>query len=285
MLQAHRVTEHLVRVVLGGPGLAAFEPSVHADSYVKLAFCAPGPRPLDEDGRVDLTAVRDALGPDAVRLRAYTVRDARDGEVTLDVVVHGDEGLAGPWAARLADGRPREEDLEALVLGPGGAWSPVGTGPRAGAGTSADTAAAEDAPVATVLVGDASALPAVAVCLERMPADATGVALVEVAGPADRLPLTAPAGVEVRWVEAAGAPGDALVAAVRELAWPAGRVEAFVHGEAQAVRALRRHVRAERGVRREDLSASGYWRQGVDDEGWRAQKRDWVAAVEADDAG
>jgi hypothetical protein len=29
------------------------------------------------------------------------------------------------------------------------------------------------------------------------------------------------------------------------------------------------------------LSISGYWRLGVDDEGWRASKRAWLADVEA----
>ena len=62
--------------------------------------------------------------------------------------------------------------------------------------------------------------------------------------------------------------------------WPGGRVGAFVHGEAGAVKEVRRHLRLERGVARADLSASGYWRIGVDDEGWRRAKRAWVAQVE-----
>ena len=46
------------------------------------------------------------------------------------------------------------------------------------------------------------------------------------------------------------------------------------------VRELRRHLRADRAVSREQLSASGYWRLGADDEDWRASKRDWLAAIE-----
>ena len=34
---------------------------------------------------------------------------------------------------------------------------------------------------------------------------------------------------------------------------------------------------------REQLSASGYWRMGRTDEGWRAEKAEWNAAVEADE--
>ncbi len=260
VLRTERPTPHLVRVVLGGPTMAPFVADEHADSYVKLMFLPAGERPLTDDGRVDLDAVRAALPEGAApRLRAYTVRhfDATALELTVDVVVHGDQGLAGPWAAGLVGGE------EILVSGPGGAWSPA---------VDVDH---------HLLVGDASALPAIAVALERMPDDARGVAVVEVDGPHDELPLTAPAGVEVRWVHAdRGHPGRRLVETTLALPWPGGRVGAFVHGEAGAVKEVRRHLRLERGVARADLSASGYWRIGVDDEGWRRAKRAWVAQVE-----
>ena len=57
-----------------------------------------------------------------------------------------------------------------------------------------------------------------------------------------------------------------------------------MHGEAGAVRELRRHLRVERGVTRDQLSVSGYWRLGADDEGWRATKRDWLATIEQSEA-
>jgi NADPH-dependent ferric siderophore reductase len=65
---------------------------------------------------------------------------------------------------------------------------------------------------------------------------------------------------------------DQLVSAVRALRFPAGRVHAFVHGEAGCVRDVRRHLVGERGVPREALSVSGYWRRGRDEDGWRADK-------------
>ncbi|NUU16836.1 siderophore-interacting protein [Cellulomonas humilata] len=258
-------TEHLaatmVRVVVGGPGLAGFAPSPHADSYVKVLFLPAGsPRPLREDGRLDLDAVRASLPPDAQpRQRSYTVRafDPAAGELTLDFVVHGDEGIAGPWAASAKPGD------EVLLSGPGGAWSP-------------DPGAASH-----LFAGDASALPAIAVALERLPADAVGHAVVEVHGPEDEIPLTSPAGVQVLWVhQGVAVAGLALVDTVVALPELPAPVSAFVHGEAGAVRELRKHVRTDRGVTREQLSVSGYWRLGTDDEGWRATKRDWLATIE-----
>ncbi|WP_174528703.1 beta-ketoacyl synthase N-terminal-like domain-containing protein, partial [Micromonospora maritima] len=91
--------------------------------------------------------------------------------------------------------------------------------------------------------------------------------------------------VELRWLHRAGRPfGEPLVEALRALEFPPGRVHAFVHGEAGAVKELRRLLRVERGVPRGDLSISGYWRRGMDDEGWRSTKQAWNAEVEAEEA-
>jgi NADPH-dependent ferric siderophore reductase len=234
---------------------------------VKAVFpppTAPAVLPLDADGRVDLDALRDVLPADQpVRVRSYTVRawDPAAGELTLDFVVHGDAGVAGPWAAAARAGD------RLLLLGPGGAYSPA---------PDADW---------HLLVADESAIPAAAVVLERLPAGARAVALLEVEGPADELALDVPAGADVRWVHRGGRPvGEALVAAVRALDWPDGAPDAFVHGEAGFVKELRAHLRIDRAVPRESLSISGYWRLGADDEGWRASKRDWNREVEEREA-
>ncbi|MEP7089487.1 MAG: siderophore-interacting protein, partial [Nocardioidaceae bacterium] len=133
-----------------------------------------------------------------------------------------------------------------------------------------------------LLVGDASALPAIAVALERLAATAVGRAVVEVDDAEDEIELTAPAGVEVTWVHQRDErPGARLVDAVRSLPWPDGDLRAFVHGEAGAVKDLRTYLRTERAMGLDRLSISGYWRLGVDDEGWRAGKRAWNAAIES----
>ena len=258
VLRTSRPTPHLVRVVLGGDGLAGFEPTF-TDAYVKLVLPpagAPYAAPFDMD--VVQSEHPRELWP---CLRTYTVRgwDPATGELVLDVVVHGDEGLAGPWAAAARPG-----DLVQL-LGPGGAYAPSG---------DVDW---------HLLAGDETALPAIAASLERLPAGAVARVFVEVADAAEEQPLPLPAGVQLTWVHRAELPGAALVAAVRGAELPEGSLHAFVHGEAGFVRELRRFLRVERSVPREQLSASGYWRLGRTDEGWRAEKAEWNAAVEADD--
>ena len=78
VVRTERLSASLTRVVLGGGTLSSFQPSAFADSYVKVVFVHPDvPRPLPrtDDGRVDVDAVREALGPEhAPRMRSYTVR-------------------------------------------------------------------------------------------------------------------------------------------------------------------------------------------------------------------
>lgn len=259
VVRTERLTPHMVRVVLGGEELAEFGAGEYSDHYVKLLFPVEGvayPEPFDME-----VIRRDMPRDQWPRTRTYTVRsfDRAVRELTIDFVFHGDEGLAGPWAAAA---RPGDE---IRFLGPGGAYVP-------------DPAAGWH-----LLVGDESALPAVAASLERMPEGALVHAFVEVADAEEEQKLELPAGVEVTWLHRAGRPvGEALVEAVRSLDFPAGDVQAFVHGEAGFVKELRRHLRLEREVARERLSISGYWRRGHDEDGWQASKREWNQQVEAE---
>jgi NADPH-dependent ferric siderophore reductase len=256
--RSERIGESMIRVVLGGAELERFTASPYTDSYVKLVFLSPGveyPRPLD------VNAVKTThAAEDWPRLRTYTVRewDAPRRELTLDIVVHGDSGLAGPWAKSVKPGD------EVYLVGPGGEYAP---------NPSADW---------HLLVGDESALPAICVALAALPAGAVGHAFLEVDGPQGEVAVQAPAGVTVTWLHRSGKPvGQLLVDAVSALQFPSGQVHAFVHGEAGFVKELRRLLRIDLGIAREQLSISGYWRYGTDDESWRAAKRDWNREVEA----
>ncbi|MEU9510073.1 siderophore-interacting protein [Micromonospora sp. NPDC048170] len=261
VLRTSRPTPHLVRLVIGGEELAGLPVGEYTDHYIKIVFPVPGvayPTPMD------LNAIRRDLPREQwPRQRAYTVRawDARAGELTVDIVHHGDEGLGGPWAAALRPGDP------VRFVGPGGAYAPS---------PDADW---------HLLVGDESALPAIAAALERLPAGAPATVFVEVADQAEEQQLASPGALRLTWLHRGDRPvGEALVEAVRALDFPAGGVHAFVHGEATFVKELRRLLRIERGVPRERLSISGYWRRGQDDEGWRASKADWNRQVEAEEA-
>ncbi|MFD0689587.1 siderophore-interacting protein [Actinomadura fibrosa] len=261
VLRTERVTPHMIRVVLGGESLAGFGAGAYTDHYVKLLFPKPGvayPEPFD------MEKVRAELPRDQwPSVRTYTVRswDPEAVELTIDFVHHGDKGIAGPWAARVQPGE------EVLFNGPGGAYAP-----------SADADW-------HLLVGDEAALPAIAASLERIPEGAPARVFVEVAGPEEEQDLRTPGDAEIVWLHRnGGAPGDLLVEAVQKLDFPDGRVHAFVHGEAGFVKALRRHLRVDRGLPLEQLSISGYWRVGRDEDGWQSSKREWNRQVEQEEA-
>ena len=256
------VTPHMIRVVLGGDGLAGFPAGQFTDHYVKLLF-PPAGAPYAVP--YDVEQVRAEHGPEHWPVtRTYTVRewDAASGELTIDFVYHGDEGLAGPWAAAARPG-----DLIQL-MGPGGAYAPH--------------------PDAEwhLLVGDESALPAIAASVTRLPAGVPALVVVEVAGPEEEQgDLALPGTAELVWVHRGPqAPGEALVAAVTAATLPGGRGHLFVHGEAVFVRELRRSLRAAHGLDPEFTSISGYWRRGDTEDGWQAGKRDWNAQIDAEDA-
>jgi NADPH-dependent ferric siderophore reductase len=231
------LTPNMVRVVVGGPDLEGFAVGSFTDHYVKCRF--------------------------GDRMRSYTVRawDPERRLLTLDFVVHGARGIAGPWAAQAQPG----DTLQ--ITGPGGAYAPD---------PEADW---------HLMVGDDSVLPAIAVSLSRVPAGIPVFAVIEVAGPEHRQPLDSPGNLEVIWVHRradAGQDPSLLLEAVRALSLPAGNGQAFVHGEATTVRAIRRHLVLERGLPTSALSATGYWKLRRTDEEWRAEKREWIAQADAD---
>ncbi|ALJ20157.1 siderophore-interacting protein [Microbacterium sp. No. 7] len=232
------LTPHLVRVTLGGPGFAQFEDRPETDKYVKLRFTTPAPESLPVT-------------------RTYTVRrvDAAAQTLDIDFVVHGDEGLAGPWAASVRPG------ATISLFGPGGGYAP--------------DAAADW----YLFAGDLSAVPAIAAGLEALPADAVGDVLIEIDADDAVIELAAPAGVAVRWILDTGHDAGTLAASVRGLAWREGRANVFAHGERESMKALRRLLFDERGLERAQVSLSGYWARGRTEDRFQAEKREPIGQI------
>jgi NADPH-dependent ferric siderophore reductase len=261
VISSEQLTPHMIRLVLGGTGFDTFKPSEFTDSYVKFVIVRNDvdvstlPQPLTLDSFSELPEEHRPV------VRTYTIRHADPDrrEITVDFVVHGEHGVAGPWAASVQPGDP------AYLMGPSGAYSPD---------PDADW---------HLLAGDEAGLPALSAALEALPPNAVGQAFIEVSGPDDEVPLSAPDGVEVRWIYRGGradlvpeeAAGDnaPLIAAVKESAWLPGQAQVFIHGEAQAVmHNLRSYIRKERGVDAKWASISGYWRRGRTEETFRQWK-------------
>ncbi|MER7117301.1 siderophore-interacting protein [Saccharomonospora azurea] len=245
------ITPRLVRVTFTGPDLAHVVDGA-PDQYVKVFFPTPGTRAP----QLPPTLADDAMSwyrrylamPDGVRpaMRTYTVRHARPwaAELDIDFVLHDDAGPGSSWAA---NARPGDE---VALLGPHGLYDvPAGTSWQ-------------------LLVGDESAVPAIAAVCERLPDQARAIVFVEVADAADEIPLAGYGErVDVRWVHRGDAPvGEAVLAAVRDATLPAGAPYAWISGEASLVKHVRRHLVRERGVNKRHITFTGYWRQGRSEE-------------------
>jgi NADPH-dependent ferric siderophore reductase len=196
---------HFTSVTFVGADLDQFG-TAGLDQRVKVVL------PLPEIGFAAFPEVDDWYAawrelPSELRnpFRTYTVRAVRPDvrEVDIVFVAHGDAGPASAWAAHAAPGD------EIVLIGPD-ELSPgrtVGIDWRPG---DVET---------YVLAGDETAAPAIASIVESLPDDARGVAIIEVPADGDRLEISAPDGVEVRWLArgaTAGAHGALLVPAVRD---------------------------------------------------------------------
>jgi NADPH-dependent ferric siderophore reductase len=244
VLSTRRITPHMQRIVFGGEELRGFV-SAAPDDHVKLVF----PNAKGE-------LVFPILGPngpefpqDAIPspMRDYTPReyDSIRNELVVDFVIHGD-GPASTWAERARPGQ---------CIGVGG--------PRGSFITAEDFDR-------YVLIGDETALPAIGRRLDEMRAGVRMHVLVEIPEAGDRQPLGSQAHFDVSWLERDGvdaASSELLELALRELPnWP-GDTFYWIAAESRRVRAMRRYLVEERGVPKEWIRATGYWKaDGADEE-------------------
>ncbi len=235
-----RVTPHLIRITLTGDALEGFT-SPGFDDHAKLFF------PDAATGQLTLpTAGPDGpVWPEGGRpaMRDYTPRrhDAQANTLEIDFALH-DAGPATQWAEQAKPGD---------IVGVGG--------PRGSfiVPTEFDW---------HLLIGDDTALPAIARRLAELPAGARVVVLAEVDSEADEIPVETQAELTLRWVHRQGAaPGlsPVLVDTLKTMALPAGDFHAWVGCESAIAKALRAHLVGERGANPKWVRASGYWRRGA----------------------
>ena len=296
VLRADRLSPSFVRFELGTPAFAELGgDGPYFDQRIKLVFPhEDGPVPSFE-GADDSWWETWVERPEEERghMRTYTIRDVvgsgEDTRLVVDIVLHGDD-----------DG---DHDGEA---GPGSAWAAqakvgdrlVTMAPRRGYEYGGIEFAPGDA-TRVLLVGDETALPAIAGILRDLPGDAVGTALCEVPLSADVQELPAPAGVEVVWLPREGAALGSLVhaAAVERLGaapveisvsddevdpdlWETPRYSSsgeevveepahtddlyvWIAGESKVVTGLRRVLVNDLGLDRRQVAFMGYWRLGV----------------------
>jgi len=251
------LSEGFRRVTVHGADLAAYT-GIHPADAFKIMI------PPDGRGAVDFPHRGDdglPYWPDGARrpvLRAFTVRafDPARRRLDFDVAVHG-AGVTRTWLENACPGD---------VIGLSGMRREFAAG-------DVDR---------HVIIGDGSAVPAIAAIIESLDPDVPATVHVAVEHAADLTLLPRPPHVTVRPVHGSGAE---LATAVRAREEPDGRAQVWLAAEAAVVRDLRRHVLTALGVARDDLHAAAYWKAGrdataVDDETLRAYQE--AAASGAD---
>lgn len=277
------ISPSLTRLVFTGADIEQMTTRA-ADQRIKLFFPAPDGSPSELPLHGNWQAARRAL-PESKRpaMRTYTIRalHPQNGELEVDFVLHGVNGPASAWAthARTGDRLQILAPNLAFAGDPGGyEWNPP-AGVRN-----------------ILLVGDETALPAIAGILETLAGqdDPPQVeAYVEVPLQQDCLALRCNASTTLHWLprdQHQPIQGQAMVHAVTQLATlPARRPPAdtrleevdidqqilwerasashqsfyaWVAGESAAVMQIRRFLINEQGLDRNALTLMGYWRAG-----------------------
>ena len=226
-----QVSPGFVRLTLAGPELTGFV-SAGFDDHLKLILPSPGQDrptlPTLQDGRPVFDGPRPTL-------RDYTPArfDAAAGELDIEVALH-DAGPATDWAARATVGQwvgiagPRGS----MVVPTGFDWH--------------------------WLLGDETALPAIARRLAELPATARAVVRVQLRNPQDQRALASAAQLDVQWVES-------LTEAAAALVVPAGPGYIWAAGEHSEMAALRGVLAAKPGVDAKRMRIAAYWKRGEAD--------------------
>lgn len=228
--------EHLTplmrRIHFTSPEMEGFA-SPGFDDHIRLFFPAPGaPLPVPERGENGM------IWPDPAPVsREYTPRAWGPDTFVVDFVIH-DHGPASDWA------RAAKPGDQIGVGGPRGSFLVTGR------------------PDAEVLLGDATALPAIARRLEELPEGAKAVVAVEIAGAAEEIALPTAAALDLTWLHLDR--GQSLTAFVAALELPPGEIFVFCGAEAETVDTLRARLAA-LGHPTGKSRLSNYWRRGVAD--------------------
>ncbi len=229
--QVQRVRHEIVRRAVQVARVAQISPHIKSITFRGESLAGFVSDSFDDH----LKLLLDTGGAEPVR-RDYTPRhyDPLAKELTVEFALHGD-GPAARWAAQAMPGQ------DATIAGPRGSFIiPVDYDWH-------------------LLVGDESALPAIARRLEELPTGSHVIAILQVGDTADRRNFATASNANVQWVST----DQQLQDAVRALDLPPGEGYAWCAGEATAMAALRRILVQEKGHDRQAIRAAAYWKRGA----------------------
>ncbi|GAA2507758.1 siderophore-interacting protein [Winogradskya humida] len=212
------------------------------DQRIKILLARPGqdgPRlPEESDWYGSWLAMPEDERP---IMRTFTIRSQDGPLVDIEFALHGDAGPASAWA------RAARPGSKLGIIGPG-----INDEINAVA-----YAPSEPDPEWHLLVGDDTAIPAIASILESLPPGAAAHVFVQVPHAGDVRDLPCAGRTQITWTI-----GHGLADAVRGAEFPTGNPYAWVAGESAVVRDVRRYLCSDRGWDSKSHYFGGYWKAG-----------------------
>ncbi|AJY46753.1 siderophore-interacting protein [Martelella endophytica] len=235
------ITPHMLRVIVAVDDVTPF---IGGDMHVRFIVPPPGRAPvwpvIGDDGRIVWPS-----GDDALLVRAYTIRavDAERNQLAIDFLQHPMPGVDTPGADFAQNAKPGDR---VALMGPGS-----GEVPKA---------------QSILLIGDETALPAIARIAAEVPEGTRLEAIIEVENAAEEQPLPTRGELSVCWLHRADYPQGAETVLANEAiaAIAQSETDRFVWAacEKADIRIIRR-VLKERGHERRNMYVAWYWARGI----------------------
>lgn len=205
--------------------------------FIALKLASPDLRDFPSQSFEDHCKLILQMEPERI-MRDYTPRsfDLVAGTLTLEFALHAG-GAASDWARnakvgdRIAIGGPR-----------GSTVFPIGY-------------------ALEVLLGDETAIPAIARRLEELPAGTKVKAFVELSDERDKREFATKAAADITWLRAGT---ETLANAIRDYEYPIANSLTWAAGESASMRLVRDVLKA-RGITSAQSRVSAYWKRGEAD--------------------
>lgn len=220
------ISPHMRRIIVTGEGLINF-PLNHESAHVKVII----PRPGQDKPRLGMY-----LGAKKW-MRSYTVRhfDPKTSSLALDFAVNDHQGLATNWASNANIGD---------YLG------------IAGPGAVKHTNMHADW---HLIVGDLTAVPAIAATVERLPSDAKGYVFIQIPSEEDKQDFTTPPNLNIKWIVHKSYSETLLLDEVKSVVPLEGKPAIFIAVEGRVMKSIKNYVKNFSEYSKSQTYASAYW--------------------------
>jgi NADPH-dependent ferric siderophore reductase len=233
VLSKEQLSPHLMRINFHGSDLEDF-PVGFEGGYIKLI--------LEQDKK----NIPEDIRP---KMRSYTVScfDNKSKILTIDLMVNNHKGHTSTWAMNTTPGD------KVVIAGPG---------PRKLTNYGAKK---------YIFFGDLTSINALLGTANLIPSTSCGEIFLLVPSLEDRREIAVNKNLRLNWLPADET--DYFTDIASQTEWIDQDTIVFAAGEANRIKSLKNYLTSHIGLSLDQLFISGYWREGLNDEEYRAEKK------------